>query len=165
MHKLDGILQVKKVWAQLTNPCDQLSHQFGAFRDKMRIRNLVKIVKYGRKCEIWSKLWNPVKFVRFGWNCEILLKLWNLATRWHHLHYLRFWPPGGATSIFYKFGHLHYLKMFPPGGATSNNCVIWSKLYPLPCWPPCQPPYRPPCPPPYWSSPCFVRAHQGQGRY
>ena len=41
--------------------------------------NLVKIVKSGPNCEIWSKLWNLVKIVKSGQYCEIWSKLWNLV--------------------------------------------------------------------------------------
>ena len=53
MRKL-GKLQV---WAQLPNPCDQLSHQNGA------LWNLDKIMKIGQKCEILQKKINLVEIV------------------------------------------------------------------------------------------------------
>ena len=40
---------------------------------------IVKIVKFGKKIEIWSKLWNFVKIVIFCQNCDIWSKLLSLV--------------------------------------------------------------------------------------
>ena len=45
-----GKLQAKKICAQLTHPCDQVSQQIEA------LCNMVKIVKFGQYGEIRSKL-------------------------------------------------------------------------------------------------------------
>ena len=42
---------------------------------------------------------------KFGHQIAPLALVANLATRWHHLHELKYWPPDGATCISYKFGH------------------------------------------------------------
>ena len=40
---------------------------------------MVKIVKFGQNCEIWSKLWNLVDIVKFGQNSEIWSEFWKFG--------------------------------------------------------------------------------------
>ena len=75
----------------------------------------------------------------------------NLATRWHHLHELKYWPPDGATCISYmnwqighqmaplalvsnlatRWHHLHLLQIRPPDGATYFSCKFSHQMAPL----------------------------------
>ena len=43
----------------------------------MKLRNLVKIAKFGQNCKIWLKLQNLVNIAEFGQNCQIWSKLQN----------------------------------------------------------------------------------------
>ena len=43
------------------------------------------------------------------------------ATIWCLIHWLQFWPPGGATCTDCKFGHLHQLQIGPPWFALVQN--------------------------------------------
>ena len=45
------------------------------------------------------------KCSNFGYQVASLALVTNLATRWRHLRWFQFWPPGGTTCISYKFGH------------------------------------------------------------
>ena len=49
------------------------------------------------------------------------------ATRWHHLHQLKIWPPGSATYFSWKFGlqvaPLALLEIQLPG---STTCIKWN---------------------------------------
>ena len=48
----------------------------------------------------------------------------NLATTWHLLHYLQFWPPDGATCISCKFGH-----QLAPFELVANLATRWRHLH------------------------------------
>ena len=44
--------------------------------------------------------------VLINWKANtILVLVLNLTTRWRHLYQLEIWPPGGTTSISYRFTH------------------------------------------------------------
>ena len=57
--------------------------------------NLVKFVKFGQNCEIWSELWDLVKIRKFGMVCydgvlsstmEVIQKTWRLYKVLNNLH-------------------------------------------------------------------------------
>ena len=48
----------------------------------------------------------------------------NLATRWHHLHKFKIWPPDGTTCISSKFGH-----QMVPLVLVANLAIRWHHLH------------------------------------